>query len=161
MKEQLLLDTTYIPTYDEYVELCVDISVEPHPEDSDDYWDYADRTRAMNMSDFFSNLEYVELNTQYYWLITGTLGLWYGVRDIDMTLEKTLVDAINRCIGSCYDAIIKKRGSVIYVTGLHHDGRNHFEIRALSDIGLDRFERNGDVSIKNRQNFVTLPKYLF
>ena len=87
--------------------------------------------------------------------------MWFGERDIDMTHEKTLADAIKRCIGSCDDVIIKKRGSVIYVTGLHHDGRNHFEIRALSDIGIDRLERNGKISIKNRQNFVTLPKYLF
>ena len=87
--------------------------------------------------------------------------MWNGVRDIDMTYEKTLADAIKQCIGSCNDAIIKKRGSVIYVSGLHHDGRNHFEIRALSDIGLDRLERNGEISIENRQNFVTLPKYLY
>ena len=99
--------------------------------------------------------------SELHWLITGSLGLWYGVRDIDMTYEKTLADAIKRCIGSCDDAIIKKRGSVIYVPGLHHDGRNHFEVRALSDIGINRLERNGEISIKNRRNFVTLPKYLF
>lgn len=161
MRTQTLLDTTYIPTYDEYVELCVDISVEPQPENSKDYWGYVEREREMAMSDFFSNLEAVELNTQYYWLVTGSVGLWYGVRDIDMTYEKTLADAIKRCIGSCYDAIIKKRGSVIYVSGLHHDGINHFEIRPLSGIGIDRLERNGEISIKNRQNFVILPKYLF
>lgn len=161
MKEQLLLDTTYINSYDDYVELCVDAFVKPEPEDSEGYWDYVEHTRDIEVSDFFSNLEAAESNAQYYWLITGSLGLWYGKRDIDMTHEKTLADAIKRCIGSCDDAIIKKRGSVIYVTGLHHDGRNHFEIRALSDIGLDRLERNGKISIKNRQNFVILPKYLF
>ena len=32
---------------------------------------------------------------------------------------------------------------------------------SASEIGLDRLERNGEISIKNRQNFVILPKYLF
>ena len=161
MKEQLLLDTTYIPSYDEYVEYCRDNNVEPKQEDSDDYWDFVYRMQEMGVSDFFSNVEYSKLNNQYYWLITGCLGLWCGERVIDMTYENSLKDAIKRCIGNCDDVIIKKRGSVIYVTGLHQDGRNHFEIRALSEIGIDRLERNGEISIKNRQNFVTLPKYLF
>ena len=161
MKEQLLLDTTYIQTYDKYVEYCRYNGVEPKQEESDDYWDFVSRTQEIEASDFFSNIEYSKLNNQHYWLITGCFGLWYGVRDIDMIYEKSLKDAIRRCIGSCDDVIIKKHGSVIYVTGLHHDGRNHFEIRALSDIGIDRLERNGKISIKNRQNFVTLPKYLY
>lgn len=161
MKEQLLLDTTYIPTYDEYVEWCEYNEITPEEEDSDDYWDFVSRTQEIEAHDFFLNVEDSILNSLCYWLITGSLGLWYGVRDIDMTYEKTLADAIKRCMCSCDDAIIKKRGSVIYVSGLHHDGRNHFEIRALSDIGLDRLERNGEISIKNRQNFVTLPKYLY
>lgn len=47
MRAQTLLDTTYTPTYDEYVEECQDNGVEPKQVESDDYYDFVSRTLEM------------------------------------------------------------------------------------------------------------------
>lgn len=148
------LDTTRTPSYEEYIEWCELNETEPQGENSNDYWDYVDNTHELDCGDFWEN-------HQYYWLVSGTLGLWFGTRDIYQTMFNSLEDAIKKCLGDCNDAIIKKRGSVMYVTGLHHDGRNNFEIRALTDLGAERFERLGSISLRNRENIITLPKYLY
>lgn len=161
MKTITYLDTTIAPSYEEYVEWCELNELEPKDENSNDYWDYVYLTRDMDCGDFWDNLKYSRIDDQYNWIVSGTLGLWQGDRDICQTMFNSLEDAIRKCLGRCDDIIIKKRGSVIYVTGLHHDGRNNFEIRALTDLGVERFERLDSISLRNRENIVTLPKYLY
>lgn len=160
-KIRLLCDTTITPSYEDYIEWCEMNEKKPQEEDSEDYFDYVHKIQRLEYDDLIENLQYSVVDTQYYWVVTGSLGLWCGRRDVGKNLVGSLSDAIKLCTSHAADCIITKRGSVIYVTALHHDGRNYLEIRALSDKGIDRFERNGDVSINNRQNIATLPKYLF
>lgn len=161
MKRIILLDTTFMPSYDEYVDYCEVNEVIPQPEDSEAYWDYVNEARYWEVEDFEVNLRHCKENDAHYWVISGVVGLWYGSRDIVQTMENSLLDAICKCWGGCDDVIVEKLGSVIYVTAMHHDGRNKFEIRALSGKGAERLNRLGEVSLTNRENIVTLPKYLY
>lgn len=161
MKTITYLDTTRTVSYEEYVECCSLNGIEPHSENSYDFHDYVYHTHELECDDFWENLRYSKINHQYYWMVTGTLGLWFGTRDIHQTMFNSLEEAISKCLRECDDAIIKKRGSVIYINALHHDGRNNFEIRALTDLGAERFERLGSISLRNRENIITLPKYLY
>lgn len=160
-KEILLCDTTYIPSYEDYKEWCYACGKEHCEEGSRDYLDFVEVSQRKEIDDLMENLNSSAINFRYYWVVTESLVLWCGRRDIDKHMTNSLSDAIRLCVNHADDTIIKKRGSVIYVTALHHGGRNYFEIRALSEKGLDRLERNGDISINNRQNIVTVPKYLF
>lgn len=161
MTTQILLDTTYTPDYDDYVENCEINECEPQGENSQDYWNFVYRERELECDDFFDNIKYCKIDNEYYWVVSGSIGRWNGTFVIEQTIMSTLSKAIRECWNGCDDIIVKKRGSVIYVTAIHHDGRNYFGIRALSDKGRDRLERNGYISLTNRENIVTLPEYLF
>jgi hypothetical protein len=161
MKTQILLDTTFIPTYEMYVEFCEDNDKVPQNEESNDYWDFVEFEREIEVNDFFINLNGSKVNNNHYWVITGSLGLWDGRKEIALVKCDTLFDAILKCVNSCDDFVVEKCGNKVCVTAMHHDGRNYFEIRALSDIGNDRFNRLGNISLNNRENLAKLEKYLF
>ena len=158
---QLLYDSTRKVDYTEYLEYCEANDIEPQDEDSDGYYEYVSDIHAMEWEDFLTNIHYSEIN-DYAWLITGFLGLWDRKHDVYPTIEESLKDAILSCISDCdCHAIIEKRGNTISVEIIHHDGRNSFELHALSDDGAERFRKHGEVSLKRKENVVKLPEFLF
>ena len=158
---QLLYDSTREVDYTEYLEYCEANGIEPQDEDSDEYYEYVLGILAMEREVFLANIHYSKVN-DYAWLITGFLGLWDGKHEVYPTIEETLEDAILSCIGNvnCH-AIIKRRGNTIFVEIIHHDGRNSFELHALSDDGAERFRKHGEISLKRKENVVKLPEFLF
>lgn len=158
---QLLYDSTREVDYTEYLEYCEENDIEPQGEDSDGYYEYVSDIRAWEWEIFLSNIHYSEVN-DYAWIIVGTLGLWDGKHTIIPTVEESLEDAILSCIGQ-YDchAIIEQCGNTISVEIIHHDGRNSFELHALSEDGAERFRKHGEVSLKRKENVVKLPEFLF
>lgn len=158
----VLCDTTIVPSYEDYKDWCEMNEVEPQGEDSNDYWEFVGQMQTMEWEDFLMNINHCELSDSK-WVVSGTLGLWYGNRDIVPNIHDTLEDAVCACYGSSIaDIKVEKRGDVIVVTALHHDGRNYFELRALTDLGVERFERrDGQISLSNRENIQRLPEFLF
>ena len=63
--------------------------------------------------------------------ITGTLGLWDGVREIYPTTCNSLTEAFDRCIGRDIDDIILYLvdDSSYKLECYHHDGTNIFYIK--------------------------------
>ena len=155
--EQVLCDTTREVPFEEYSDYCQDMDELPT---EDGYADYCSDARLWEWDDFMENLPYM-FGNDCYWMITGHLGLWNGTHDVYPTMEKSLEDAIRACIGrSTDDVIIKRKDNMLIVVGLHHDGRNYFELHALTDKGVERFERHGEVSLLNRENVQKLPSFL-
>jgi hypothetical protein len=161
MTKQLLYDSTREVEYEEYFDYCFVNDIEPMGEESEDYYDYVVKVRDWEWDDFLCNIVYSEVN-EYEWLITGTVGTWRGEFDVYPTIEPSLEHAIISCIGrgDC-EAIIEKCGNTISVEIIHHDGRNHFSLVALTEDGADRFRRHGEVSLKRKENVVKLPEFLF
>lgn len=61
--------------------------------------------------------------------ITGKLGLWDGVHEIEPVKCSTFYEAVIRCIGNCDDfEVIKTGNKTIHVNAYHHDGCNRFKI---------------------------------
>ena len=74
-------------------------------------------------------------------VITGTLGLWNGRPDIIPVKMDSVYDAIMKIARSGVDDIdVKFVNGIIEVQGHHHDGTNCFEIHALTQAGIRRFE---------------------
>lgn len=69
-------------------------------------------------------------------VITGTLGLWHGRPTIAPVCCNNIVDAINKCVDNMDYIILKQMNGHLEVTGIHHDGRNCFEIHLLNDKGV-------------------------
>lgn len=161
IKEQILCDTTSIIEYDVYIEHCEINDLTPQGEDSEDFYNVAREYQVLEFDDLLTNLRYCKANN-YKWVVSGTLGLWNGRHEIEPKLFNNLINALNACFGKCDDIIITKSHSVIKVTALHHDGRNYFELRALSDLGEERANKyDGNISFKNKENLRTLDKWLF
>lgn len=61
--------------------------------------------------------------------INGTLGLWWGRPEIKEVEERSVWDAIQRCLGKDVDdAVIRYNDGKIEVEAKHHDGTNCFTI---------------------------------
>lgn len=129
----ILCDTHSIPEYEDYVEWCEDNDIEPTGEDSHDYWDFVNDMLRLEWDDFKANMKYSKYN-EIPCVITGHLGLWNGNPDIETVECDTLLDAVEKCSKGVDDIIVKmNEEGVVIVEGLHHDGRNYFEIRMLED----------------------------
>lgn len=129
-----LIDTTYIPEYEEYVENCEINDREPDEEGSEDYWDFVYETQQENYDCEISNLKWSD-DYKHRCVITGAMGLWWGRPTIKPVLCENVVKAIKKCFGSCDDLRVKFEDGVYVVHALHHDGTNCFEIHKLSKKG--------------------------
>ena len=67
-----------------------------------------------------------------YYVVTGSLGLWYGRRSGICETFDSLYDAASKCSTDAYDIIVKCDGQKIDFDCMHHDGTNVFEIRRIS-----------------------------
>lgn len=147
-----LIDTSnnFNLTYEDYVENCAINNCTPDTENSDDYWNWISETSNMYIDDFFTNLRCMKNDDPV--IITGSLGLWNGRKDIYPVLmestgwekdqtgkcsfaENALSKAIKKCISGMDDFKVEYSEGVIVVHAYHHDGTNIFEIHKLSTLG--------------------------
>jgi hypothetical protein len=158
---KILLDTynTEYLNYEAYKEWCEINKREPKGENSEAFYEWIAYGIQNEIDDFFANLEWSKFNLPC--IVEGSVGRWSGRFEIEQTYFEDLESAIRACGNNCDYIIVRKNHSVIEVTGIHHDGRNGFWIRLLTDLGQERWERNGKVSLNNRENFMTLPEYLW
>lgn len=101
----------------------------PEKEDSD-FWEWRSEMHQMDFDDFMSNVKYCEYNTRCY--VTGSVGFWYGRRELARNDFDTLIEAIHKCINDQDDFDIFTDGNAVYVDSYNHDSRfhggNHFKI---------------------------------
>lgn len=160
-KTQVLYDSASGVDYSDYVEWCEMNDCEPMGEESEEYYDFVERVHEYDWDDLLSNIEYSEVN-DYDWLITGWVGTWQGDRDIYPTIEPNLIQAIESCIGrGICEVRVTKESNSVKVRITHHDGRNYFELTPLTEDGVARFRKHGEVSVKRKENVIRLSEFLF
>jgi len=96
-------------------------------------------------------------------VITGSLGLWYGRREIAACYKTNLWEAIQKCFGTdmaYYKVYLDLTDGALHVNTSHHDGTNCFEIRALSKKGIAHTERTIRYPMKDEDTFDAKP-YMF
>ena len=98
-------------------------------------------------------------------MITGSLGLWYGRPSIVPLVCEDIESAIRKCANNMDYVIVKQVNGHLEVTGIHHDGSNHFEIHILNDKGIRAKELieegKGDANLSCRCYHKSLNGYLF
>ena len=159
-KPYVLFDSHEVRSYDEYLEFCEMNNIEPQGEDSAHYYDIVGELQSLDYDDLMTNIKYSVYNRQK-WAVEGMLGLWNGHVEIVPKVFDNLLDAISACVHKCDYIKITKRFSTIEVEAIHHDGTNRFTLKCLSDLGEIRYGNNGQVSLNNRENLMTLPQWLF
>ena len=145
-----LVDTNETFDYADYVDFCVDNDITPDAENSDDYWNWVSEERNRLVDDFFINVKYAKYNEEPV-MITGSLGLWNGRKEIyPVLVESTdyekvndkwryknpaILNAIKKCINGMDDFKVEYANGEIVVHGYHHDGTNIFTINKLTAKG--------------------------
>ena len=89
------------------------------------YWD---DERAM-MQDFFDGKTL---------LVCGSLGLWDGRFAAGKVIS---YQDLWKCWEDCDYIQIYDEGGHFYITGIHHDGRNCFEVKLLTEKGVEYYDR--------------------
>ena len=159
-KSYVLFDSREGRTYEDYLDFCKANDIEPQGEDSEDYHEIVEEMKSWDYNDLLSNIKHCAYNRQK-WAVEGTLGLWNGRKDIVPVVFDNLLEAISACVHNCDYIKITKYYSTIEVEAIHHDGTNRFTLKCLSDLGENRYGNNGQVSLNNRKNIMTLPQWLF
>lgn len=145
----------------DYKEWCEDNNEKYDENDTYAFYEWESQMEQWDFEDMLDNCKYSKLKDNAV-VIVGSLGLWYGRRDITPTKCENFADAIYKCMGGCAEIQeVVKKGNRIDVTTAHHDGRNYYSIFFLTEIGADRLDRNGTISVKNRENIMKLPEYLW
>lgn len=159
---------TYLDTYceggynyEDYKQWCADNDLEPDAEGSDHYWDWINMCLCFDVECFFDNLHYTTGAVQQPCVISGHLGLWWGEPQIENEMEANLGDAIYRCINGADAVEVYLYRGVVHVIGMHHDGRNYFEIRPLTDKGEMKMREGEDICVGNHWHTGKYPKYLY
>lgn len=151
--------------YKESYQECNELTDEEMEEVSDnDIWDFIYDSLDMEWDDLFANLKYSE-NANKPCVITGTLGLWHGTPTIVPVPCDNIERAIRKCANDMDYVIVKQVNGHIEVTGVHHDGRNHFEIHILNEKGISAKnlidEGWGNANLSCRCYHKSLNGYLF
>lgn len=152
-KQFTLIDTTDLGlTYADYVDFCEANEITPEPEESNDYYNWLGEETNREIEDFFENLRYANCNETPV-LITGTLGLWNGRKEIyPMMMESddyqtkdgkgrymkpAIYLAVQKCINGMDDFKVEVSEGEIIVHGYHHDGTNVLTINKMSTRGIE------------------------
>ena len=118
----------------------------------------------MEWDDLFANLKYSK-NADKPCVITGSLGLWYGKPSIEPLVCEDIESAIRKCANNMDYVIVKQVNGHLEVTGIHHDGSNHFEIHILNDKGIRAKELiedgSGNANLSCQCYHKSLNGYLF
>lgn len=152
--------------FDEYKKCFIEdknIDVEEEVTDNDVY-EYINECFNNDYDDFFDNLEW-SANNDEYCVITGCLSLWNGKHQVVPNVCSNVADAIRMCVYDMDYCIIKQVNGHLEVVGIHHDGRNRFEIHLLNDKGLDAYDRIregwGRANLSDKHYHKSLGGYLF
>ena len=160
-KNELVLFERDCYTKADYELYCMDNEIEFDETNDSDYYDWVHQQEEWDFDDMLDNIKYSKLNN-YSVLVEGSVGTWRGRFDHEQTIFENFKDAIYACIGrSCEISKVVKIGNRVEVTAIHHDGTNYHTLYFLTPLGEYRFEKNGKVSVKNRDNIIKLPKYMY
>lgn len=142
-KNYKLFDTSYVLSYEDYVEDCKANNREPKEENSEDYWETVHSYQYLEWEDFEMNMKYSKFNDMPV-VVGGTLGLWNGRPTLYPKRFDSVLSAVRYAASGAVDVDAEVVDGVIYVNGHHHDGTNHFEIYLLSEKGIKASEKWDD-----------------
>ena len=166
--EITLIDTynvNYKDYYEDFKQYCEDCGFELHGEEDNmeglyiggkvTFYDWISRQIGNEADDFWNDLRLVKKSPYIdYYVVTGSLGLWNGVRSGICHTFDNLYDALSKCSTDAYDIICKCDGKKIDFDCMHHDGTNSFVIYRLSPDDYDKLEYWDDSEDGNVFEFI-------
>jgi hypothetical protein len=137
---KITLYTSDYPSYEQFKEYCIECEYmtekEIPAENSQEFTCWSNNEQQAEWEDFIAALkEYADKQKGDGFMITGSLGLWDGRRNIYPTFVKTLRAAVEKCVdrGDYIKIEFDKKLHVIEVAVTHHDGTNLFTIQEIKN----------------------------
>lgn len=150
-KTWVLYDSTDYVDEEQFRKMMIEDGEDP---DAIDYWDWVSDALRDQYDNLRRQIERVFPYEEC--VVVGSVGLWYGRRDIEATKVRSVWDAIEKCCRSC-EVVINQVNGHFEIEASHHDGTNWFEIYLLNDKGV--YTQNGDLS--NRRYHKAIKKCLW
>ena len=148
-------------TREDYKLYCEDNGMDYDDTNDSDYYAWLADQENWDFEDMLDNCKYFKLKN-YSVLVEGSVGTWRGRFEHEQTTFPDFKSAIYACMGrSCEISKVVKIGNRVEVTAIHHDGTNYHTLYFLTPLGEYRFDKNGKVSVKNRDNIIKLPRYMW
>lgn len=127
-------DINYDDFYLDYVAWCKDNDREPDTRESQYFYNYVYSSLDTEWDDLMLNIKY-DNDCQEECVVLGSVGRWYGRIEINAMKFDNLEKAIMACIDKTDFQLITEEKGVVYVTAIHHDSHNSFEIHKLNKKG--------------------------
>lgn len=148
-------------TEEDYKDYCLDNDMEYDETNDSEYYNWIAEQEEWDFENMLDECTYSKYKN-YSVLVEGSIGTWRGRFEHGQAVFDSFKDAIYACIGrSCEINKVERIGNRIEVTAIHHDGRNYHTLYFLTPLGEYRFERNGQISPRNRKNIVPLGRYVW
>jgi hypothetical protein len=148
-------------TKDDYRFYCDGNEIEFDETNDSDYYAWLSDQENLDFEEMLYDCMYSKLKNCSV-LVEGSVGTWRGRFEHKQTTFPDFKSAIYACMGrDCEISKVVKIGNRVDVTAIHHDGRNYHSLYFLTPLGECRFEKNGKVSVNNRENIVKLPRYMW
>lgn len=110
-------------------------SAEDVPENQ--VWDEMNFNEEVEFDDAMSELKHFFEDKML--VVTGTLGTWRGTFDGGKVMD---ISNISDCWSSCDYIKIYDEGGHLHIECSHHDGTNHFEVKVLTDKGVEYYNNH-------------------
>lgn len=112
----------------------------PNDIPDEEVWKEMDFLGEIDFEDFSCELEKCVNNTLNTMLLFGSVGTWRG-----RFAAGTIIDRYNDLVKAwknCDNLTVTDKGGRLYINASHHDGTNTYELRELTDKGMDYLHRH-------------------
>lgn len=166
--ERLIYQSSFYDDYEEAIQMGKE-SIEACERYDDlsqvtetEIWDEYIHLKDLDWEDEKERLE--EFFQENEFLVVGTLGLWNGRFAAGKIISS--VSELSQAWDECADFKLYDQGGHFFIEGVHHDGRNCFEMKKLTPRGVEYADRHSwdsdrEVHEKlwNNSNYTVLPRY--
>lgn len=159
MEKQTLLSYRFYPSYEEYIRYCEMCGITPESKNSENFSDFKNKAKAEVLLRVF--MDCIRDDVKEFNYILENYWMYFSDSDKYQEVFNSILEVLTKLVkGGRYFELVKN-GNTIYIFA--RDGLQYefYKLHAISDIGLERFKRNGSVSTKNKENVKSLPNNIF
>lgn len=163
MGKQNLLTYGFYPSYEEYIRYCERYGITPESKDSEKFHDFMDEVEPKILLKVFTDCIRDDVKDFNY--ILEDYRMYFKDDDDDddeyQKVFNSILEVLKELAKGGRNFSLVKNGNTIYVLTQECFQFEFFKLHAISDIGLERFKRNGSISTKNKENVKSLPNNIF
>lgn len=160
MEKQTLLSYGFYPSYEEYIRYCESCGITPESKDSEKFSDFKYEVEEEVLLKVFTDCIRDDVK-DFNYILENYRRMYFLDKGGYQEVFDSIPDVLKKLArgGQCFSLV--KNGNTIYILVRDEEQFDFYKLHAISDIGLERFKRNGSISTKNKENVKSLPNNIF